>query len=348
MNSNPQSTYSRFFVQIVAASTEYVLIALWLTAALFGALVAHGPHAHERFYSLLLWAMVEMRTFLLWGAVLFIAMWCLHRAGLPLSAIRILGAVSAPVLAVLIARPSFYALLNQPGYYFLGPIFFVADLCLCALVYGVWLLPRHFKPNAVPRLHVHLAVFALFVPFVPSLILHAANPGLPGPIFGVAWTPPVHRGRVIFARWTPGSEPLAVEPFVTYSPPPRGGLIPEPDRGPSDLNLSEEEIGWLRSGGVTGEIKMLGGESLREGGRLVLILSQQIDAPFQFLVPAEGVNVIYLQGPDGWRKMPPNAGESKSLVRVYVPDGKPNITGFEWDSGTSLVWHEEQYYRWSP
>jgi hypothetical protein len=292
--------------------------------------------------------MIETRTFLLWGAVLFIAMWGLHRAGLPLSAIRILGSVSAPVLAVLIGRHSFYALLNQPGYYFLGPIFFLTDLGLCALVYGAWLLPRHFKSNAFPRLNVHWAVFALFVPFVPSLILHAANPRLPDPIFSAGRTQPAHRGQIIFARWTPGSEPLIVEPFDMHSPPPRGGLIPEPDRGGGYVNLSKEEIEWLRSGGVTGEIKVIGSRSLSESGRLVLILSQQIDAPFQFLAPALGANVIYLQGSDGWRKMPPNAGEAKSVVRAYVPDGKPSITGFEFDSGTSFVDHDETRYLWNP
>lgn len=319
---------------------------VWGTALLFGILLAHGPHGHDRFYSDLLWAMIETRSFLFWGFVLFFAMWGLHRVSLPMLEMHVLGAISAPVLAILVARHSFYYLLDQPGYYFLGPIIFLGEFGLCAFLYGVWLLPRLFKPDARPRLHIHFAVLALFLPFVPSVILHAANPRLPGPAFGFARSEVVHHSPVIFARWSPGTGPLAVEPFDMHSPPPRGGLIPEPDYGRGYVDLTDEEKEHLRSAGITGGVKVLGNSNVANAGRLVIILSQQIEAPFQFLTPAEGSDVIYIQTPDGWRKLPLDAGESKSLIRFYIPAGKPNITGVEFDTADGYSGRDETRYLW--
>lgn len=340
------NTAWRLLVQAVQAATEYVLVVVWGTALLFGLLLAHGPHGYDRFYSDLLWAMLEMRTFLFWGFVLFFAMWGLHRAGVPMLGLHALAAISAPVLAILIARHSFFNLLDQPGYYFLGPMIFLGEFVLCAFLYGVWLLPRHFKPDARPRLHIHFAVLALFLPFVPSLILHAANPRLPGPILSFARAKVVHHNPVIFARWSPSTEALAVEPFDMHLPPPRGGLIPEPDYGGGYVDLTEEEKERLRSAGITGGVNVLGNTNVANAGRVVIILSRQIEAPFQFFAPAEGSDVIYIQTSDGWRKLPPEAGESKSLVRFYIPAGKPNITGVEFDTAEGYTGRDETRYVW--
>ena len=330
------------------AATEYVLVVVWCTATLFGALVVHGPRAHERFYITLIWALMQTRTFFIGGVVLFFVMWGLHRAGTPLFGVRVLGALFAPALAFVIGRHSFFFLLDQPGYYFLGPLIFLADFALCTLVYAFLLLPRHFKPDATPRLHVHWAVLAIFVPFVPSLLLHASNPQLRGPIFTVSTAKPHHRGEVIFARWTPGADALTVVPFDMHLPPPHGGLIPEPETpGKGYVNLTDEEAERLRAAGITGGVTVLGSSSLLDAGRLVVIMSQQIDAPFQFVTPAEGTKVVYIQSPGGWRKLPPEAGESKTRVRMYVPEGKSNVTGFELDTGTSPPWHDETRYIWN-
>lgn len=340
------NTTWRLLVQAVQAATEYVLVVVWGTALLFGILLAHGPHGHDKFYFDLLWAMIETRPFLLWGFVLFFAMRGLHRAGVPMLGMHALGAIAAPVLAILVGRYSFYQVLNQPGYYFLGPIIFLGEFVVCAFLYGVWLLPRLFKPDAQPRLHIHFAVLALFLPFVPSVILHAANPRLPGPLFGLARAQVVHHGAVVFARWSPGGGPLAVEPFDMHLPPPRGGLIPEPDYGGGYVDLTEEEKERLRSAGITGEVKVLGNTNVANAGRLVIILSRQVEAPFQFFTPAEGSDVIYIQTFDGWRKLPPEAGESKSLVRLYIPAGKSNTTGVEFDTADGYSGRDETRYLW--
>jgi hypothetical protein len=89
-----------------------------------------------------------------------------------------------------------------------------------------------------------------------------------------------------------------------------------------------------------------GMSALTNTGRLVLIMSRQLDARFQFFAPVEGASVIYLQTSAGWQKLPPETGESKSLVRMYVPEGKHNVTGFEFDSGNGPPWHQEPRYSW--
>ena len=46
--------------------------------------------------------------------------------------------------------------------------------------------------------------------------------------------------------------------------------------------------------------------------------------------------MIYLQTPAGWRKLPPDAGESDQPIRLYVPKGKPNQTGMNgWEPAFS-------------
>jgi len=206
-------------------------------------------------------------------------------------------------------------------------------------VYGVWLLPRQLQASTTPRLHIHWVILALLLPPVPRLILHAEDPNFRGSIFSLRHSEPLRFGEVIFARWTPGTDSLTVEPFDMH--------LPHPDGAPSGYtNLNDDEIQQLRAAGIKGHIKVLGMSAVINAGRLTLILSRQIDAPFQFLAPAEGSDVIYLQGSDGWRKIPPDTGESKCVVRLYVPKGKPTVTGFELDNGKDAPGDDETRYLW--
>ena len=349
MTSVPQNATWRLVLQGVQASAEYVLVVVWGPTALLGALAALGRHGHERLYLTLVWAMLETRTYFLCGALLYLAALALQRTGAPLFLIRILGGIASPVLAVLGGLHDFYHLFYLQPYPLFIPLIFLAIVILDAVVYGTLFLPRHFEAGATPRLHIHWAVVALLVPFVSSLILHAilhaVNPAVPIFTFG---KPAVRlSGEVIFARWTPTTAPLTVQSFAMPLPPRRGGLIFGPDAPsapPSDL--TEQEVQRLRSAGVTGHIQVLGMSALTNTGRIVLIMSRQLDAPFQFFVPAEGADVTYIQTSAGWQKLPPEAAESKSVVRLYIPEGKQNVTGFEFDSGNGPPWHDEMRFLW--
>jgi hypothetical protein len=289
--------------------------------------------------------MLETPTYFLCGALLYLAALALQRNGSPLFLLRILGGIASPVLAVLAGLHDFYHLFYLQPYPLFIPLFFLAIVILDAVVYGILFLPRQFEAGATPRLHIHWAVVALLVPFVPSLILHAVNPAIP--IFRTGKPAVRLSGEVIFARWTPSTAPLTVESFAAPLLPRRGGLIFGPDAPsapPSDL--TEQEVQRLQSAGITGHIKVLGMSALTNSGRIVLIMSGQLDAPFQFFVPVEGADVTYIQTSAGWQKLPPEAAESKSVVRLYIPEGMPNVTGFEFDSGNGPPWHDELRFLW--
>lgn len=239
--------------------------------------------------------------------------------------------------------------MNHSGYYFLGPLIFLAILVLCAWVYGALLLPRQCKAGVTPSLHIHFAVLALFVPYVPLLILHAANPQRPLPSPAAQSTPAPHYGQVIFALWTPGAEPLTVEPFDKHpAADPATGfvLFPRPEVHGADINLNEQEAPTLRSAGIAGAIKVTGSAPLSNSGRLVIILSQPISQAFKFATPAETAHVIYLQTPDGWRKLPPDAGEAKLSVRMYIPDAQPNATGYELNAENGHTYRNDFQFVW--
>ncbi len=340
MTSVSQNATWRLVLQGVQASSEYVLLVVWVPAALLGALAALGRHGHE----VLVWAMLETRVYFLCGALLYLAALALQRIGAPLYLLRILGGIASPVVAVFAGLHDFYRLWYLQPYPLFVPLIFLAIVILDAVVYGTLFLPRLFEAGATPRLHIHWAVVALLVPFVPLLVLHAVNPAVP--IFRSGKPAVRLSGEVIFALWTPSTAPLTVESFATPVSPRRGGLVFGPDVPSAPLNLTEPEVQRLRSAGITGHIKVLGMSALTNTGRIVLIMSRQLDAPFQFFVPSEGADVTYLQTGAGWQKLPPEAAESKSVVRLYIPEGKPNVTGFEFDGGNGPPWHDELRFLW--
>jgi hypothetical protein len=345
MTSAPESATWRLVLQGVQAAAEYVLLVVWVPVAPLAALGALGGHG--RFYHILLWAIVETRIYFLCGALLYLAALALQRSGSRLFVIRILGGIAAPVLAILAGLRDFYRLWYLQPYPLVVPVTFLAIVVLCALAFGILFLPRHFKSGATPRLHIHWAIVALMVPFVPLLILHAMNPAVP--IF-TSGKPAVRlSGQVIFATWTPSTAPLTIEPFAAPPLPPRGGggFLSAPNTpSASTSNLTEPEVQRLRSAGITGHIQVSGMSALTNTGRIVLIMCRQLDAPFQFFAPVENADVIYLQTSAGWQKLPPETAESKYLVRLYIPDGEPKITGFEFDSGSGTPWREEPRFSW--
>jgi hypothetical protein len=187
-------------------------------------------------------------------------------------------------------------------------------------------------------------ILFLSIPPIPILIYRGVS-GYPRQITGATTEQPTF--EIIYARWMRGSAPLTVEPFDMHLPPPRGGLVPEPHRPAVVWNLSEQEIDRLQGAGATGQVKVIGGAtSSNHVGRLVLIMSQPLDAPFAFFGPGSS-DVIYLQTSSGWRKLPPDADESTTRVRVYTADQKPLVTGIEIDRGDAHLYRDETRYRWS-
>lgn len=332
-------------MRLIQAATECSLVVVWGTAVLWSALVLWGPHARERFYANLLWALSNSTAFFFVGAVLWLAFWGLRSLNFPSALVRIIGLAAAPALSLVVARRSFFMLLNQPGYYYLGPMIFLFLFVFMGATYGTWRLPRLLSPNVTARLHIHWLVVLLMVPYVP-ILLYRSFSGYPQQVFATVHEKPSF--EMVFVRWSPGRDGLAVEPFNMPLPAPRGGLIPEPDYGRADtINmLNEKELAMLRDAGVAGKLKVLGGSTASSHiGRLVLIISHQIDAPFEFAAPGDA-DVIYLQTAEGWQKLPADAGESSTRIRLYVPDDKADVTGVDFDRHDGHTYRDETRYRW--
>ena len=340
MTSVSQNATWRLPLQCLQAATEYVLLVVWGPAAFLGLFEALGRHGHKT----LLWAMMETRNYLLCGALMYLAALALQRMGAPLFLIRIFGGIAAPALALLAGFHNFSYLWYLQPYPLFFPLIFLAIVIFNAIAFGALFLPRLFAASATPRLHIHWAVVALLVPVVPSLILHALNPAVPIVHSG---KPAVRlSGEVIFALWTPSAAPLTIDSFPMPLPPSgRFPFVPDTPSAPP-LNLTAQEAQRLRSAGITGHIQVSGMSALTNTGRIVLIMSRQLDAPFQCFAPVENADVVYLQTSAGWQKLPPETPDSKIPVRLYIPEGKPKVTGFAFDNGSNPPWREEPRFSW--
>jgi hypothetical protein len=187
---------------------------------------------------------------------------------------------------------------------------------LFGLCFGFLILPDRVKKESVRPRVVHWAVI-----LAPLVLLSLRSAQLYGQGGRVAPEPEIVRGR-----WEPGTGPLVVHPFSMSAPNLRG--IPGAPALPSvQGNLSAAETELLSSAGVGGEITIIGmAKPNPSEGRIVLVMRHQLDEPFEFSKPAGNVDVIYLQGLSGWRKLPPDAAESTKKLRLMIPQDKPQHT----------------------
>ncbi len=317
--------------QALAAGAEYSLLAAWAGLAGLAALLFFGWQTARMavFYTLML-----NPAFVLVGAGLFAAGVLLRRARCPLWLIRALGGVAAAGLAyALVRRDLYYLVVNaRPSVFFFWlwyftPVAFALGIAVLGFLFGTWRLPRHvqLEPRAHLRL-LHLPILLLALVQLPVLVLPARV---------TSRVPP--SPQIVVVKWTPGPEPLTVEAFDMHLEPPRGGLIPEPQTTGGYLNLRDDEVQRLRAAGITGRLKVWGAMgAVNSSGRAVVIMSHQLDAPFQFFGPAERTGVIYLQTPQGWRKLPPDAGDSDRPFRLTVSTRDPKVTALNgWEPALS-------------
>jgi len=311
----------RYVMQALAAGAEYSLSACWGGIAGLATLMFYGwLTAKMAFW----FAWMLNTTFVLWGIGLFLAAAALRRIRFPLVMIGILGGITAAWLAHWLMRPYLYYLVvnARPAILFfwlwyLTPFVFTIGFLLMAFFFGAVLLPRHiYFKTSLRWFHAPVLVVALLG--VPALLLSARPKSRLHP-----------SADIVMAKWIPGPEPLTVEAFDMHLEPRHGGLIPEPESSNSRgyVNLRDEEMQRLRSAGITGHLKVWGEVEGNADSRAVIIMYHQLDAPFSFLGPGQHTDVIYLQTPQGWQKLPPDAGESGQTIRLYVPDGKPTVTG---------------------
>jgi hypothetical protein len=110
----------------------------------------------------------------------------------------------------------------------------------------------------------------------------------------------------------------------------------EPD-APTDVNpiaaeagrLTHRVLGLLRDEGITGQFRI---SELRRFGHgkqvlVVIVLNQPVVSKVEFQQP-HGGDVIFLQQPDGWKKIPPHAPTLGRSLTLEPPDFKDGLASF--------------------
>jgi hypothetical protein len=90
-----------------------------------------------------------------------------------------------------------------------------------------------------------------------------------------------------------------------------------------DDRLTHRVLGWLREEGITGQYQIY--EQIRFGhGKQVLaviVLTQPVVSKVELQQP-RGRDVIYLQQPDGWKKIPPHVPTLGRTLALGPPESK--------------------------
>ena len=325
------SNTKEFLLSASRAAADYVVAVVWGTIVLASllALATIGYSTAREgmlggslgiIYGLILMGGRVSFPALLCGMCLFAIAWALHRFRFPLVASGIACALISGAMAVLL----FYRLRFMISLLFIT-VYYPAALSLCTVIlapalsglyFGFLILPRRVKREPMRPRPLHWAVI------LASLVLVSFRSTR---LYGQGGQPEPE-AEIVYGRWDPGTGPLVVHPFVISAPNLRA-FPGAPALASAEVNLSEAETERLRSAGVGGEISILGiSKAFPSEGRIVLVMQHQLDEPFEFSKPAGNLDLIYLQGPNGWQKLPPDAAESSKKLRLMIPEDKPQHT----------------------
>lgn len=107
--------------------------------------------------------------------------------------------------------------------------------------------------------------------------------------------------QVVTVKWKPGSQALVNPPVL-------------------GLKLSNADLERLKSIGLTGQIEFASSAVFGEGkrGKVIIVISQQLKEATTLPQP-DGIDVIYVQSPEGWKMYPSNAATLKRRIEL-LPD----------------------------
>lgn len=111
----------------------------------------------------------------------------------------------------------------------------------------------------------------------------------------------------VFVEWKPGPQPLSVDGYY---------------------RLTESEISQLKAAGITGQLDVRGMFTTGEGKavRAVIVMQHQLKENIDLAQP-DGINVIYIQSEDGWKRYPPDAPTLKRVMHLEK-DSQRNATTY--------------------
>lgn len=108
--------------------------------------------------------------------------------------------------------------------------------------------------------------------------------------------------------------------------------------------LTHHVLGLLRNEGITGQYRVSEQERFGYGKQVlvVIVLNQPVVSKVELPQPRGG-DVIYLQQPDGWKKIPPHVPTLGRSLTLEPPDEKDWLAGFSIDEvgglrASSAIW----------
>ncbi|HEY9404528.1 MAG TPA: hypothetical protein VIQ24_17860 [Pyrinomonadaceae bacterium] len=120
------------------------------------------------------------------------------------------------------------------------------------------------------------------------------------------------RLEVVSISWQPDPEPLNV----------REGS----ERGlPDNFKLADEDLSKLKSLGLTGQVAFDGSSGFIGQGkhaRTLIVMQRQLKGTVELPQP-DGVEVIYIQGEDGWKMYPSDAPTLQRTIRLWADERDP-------------------------
>jgi len=294
----------RYLKETFRASADYVLIVWWgipLGLALLAVFRIHpteffgGPPSPVRLaaslFVLYAYVAIQLSAYgLAGGALLSVGAQLGQRAGMPRISLKILGAIGSCVVTLILVKRSLFMLagdlvsLNVVGF-----LSFVLPI-----VFGFHFLVGSTDPKSAARIGIrHWLVLALPVLFFAQWTIAQMR---------VRWVlSSVHdpRCELVFVKWHPGPDDLSQGFTAEYFP-----------------RVTDHEMDLLREMGVRGQLQPWGGAGAPPGSmRAVIVMYRPIHADVDLPKPLDG-DVMYLQTPNGWRKIPDFAVTAPRNIRL--------------------------------
>jgi len=142
--------------------------------------------------------------------------------------------------------------------------------------------------------------------------------------------------ELVSVKWKPGSDKLTVR------------LASSSHNLPDNFKVSDEKVGRLKSLGLVGEVAFNGGSGPTGRGEpasVLIVMQRQLKEPVELRQP-DGVEVIYVQGENGWEMYPADAPTLPRTIRLWADEKDPTwatrysierVDGSQ-QGGTLLTW----------
>jgi hypothetical protein len=238
------------------------------------------------------------------GALLSLGVQFGQRAGIPQILLKILGAIGSCVVTLILVKLFFFFMLagNLASLTVVGILSFVLPI-----VFGFHFLVPSSDPKSTPPIGKrHWLVLALPVLYlaqstIAEMRVRSVLSSVHDPHFDLA-----------FVKWQPGPEDLSQGFTAT-----------------GFTRLTDHEMDLLREMGVRGRLQSWagGGNPQGSGMRAVVVMYRPIRADVDLPKPLDG-DVMFLQTPTGWRKIPDFAVTAPRSIRLsYIPPDSKHSEG---------------------